>query len=68
MQVEFRERIPDRGPPAKRTIQGNVSKYHPFVTSLDRNKGNSGMSRSARKENIALEICFKMILAMSVPT
>ena len=53
MQIEFRERIPDRGPPAKRTIQGNVSKYHPFVTSLDRNKGNSGMSRSARKESIA---------------
>ena len=50
VQREFRERFPDREPPAKRTIQENVSKYHNFGTSLNRNKGNSGRSRTARTE------------------
>ena len=47
VQRESRERFPDREPPAMRTIQENVSQYHNFGTSLNRNKGNSGRSRSA---------------------
>ena len=50
VQREFRGRFPDRGPPAKRTIQGNVSKCHHFEPSLNHKKGNSGRSRSARTE------------------
>ena len=49
VQREFRI----REPPAKRTIQENVSKYHSFGASLYLNKGNSGRSRTARTpENI----------------
>ena len=35
VQIEFRERFPHREPPAKRTIQENVSKYHNLGTSLN---------------------------------
>ena len=53
MQREFRDRFPEQEPPAKRTIQETVSKYHTFGTSLNRNKGNSERSRTARTpENI----------------
>ena len=43
----------NREAPCKRTIQCNVAKYHSFGTSLNRNKGNSGRSRSfVTDENI----------------
>ena len=48
VQREFRDRFPGREPPGKQTIQGNVSKYHTFGSSLNLNKGNSGRSRTAR--------------------
>ena len=50
VQREFRKRFSDREPPAKRTIQENVLKYHNFGTSLNRNKGNSRRSKTARTE------------------
>ena len=53
VQREFRDRFPEREPPAKRTIQENLSKYHNCGTSLNLNKGNSGRLRTARTpENI----------------
>ena len=37
VQREFRDRFPEREPPAKRTSQENLSKYHTFGTSLNLN-------------------------------
>ena len=50
----FRERFPEREPPAAKTIWANVRKYQEHGTSLNRNKENSGRRRTGRSpENIA---------------
>ena len=46
----FRRRFPGRNPPAKRTIQKNVEKFHVHGTSLNLNKGNSGRRRTTRSK------------------
>jgi len=46
----FRERFPEREPPAAKTIWANVKKYRDHGTSLNRNKGNSGRRRTGRSE------------------
>ena len=49
----FRERFPNRNPPAASTILENVRKYENSGTSLNLNKGNSGRRRTTRTaENI----------------
>ncbi len=50
VQNAFRERFPDRNPPAKTTILKNVRKYNNHGTSLNRNKTNSGRPKTARSE------------------
>ena len=50
----FRERFPEREPPAAKTIWANVRKYQEHGTSLNCNKGNSGRRHTGRSEmNIA---------------
>ena len=44
----FRERFPERNPPANRTIQQNARKYEEEGTSLNVNKGRSGRRRTVR--------------------
>ena len=51
VQNAFRERLPDRNPPAKTTILENVRKYSNHGTSLNRNKNNSGRRRTARSRD-----------------
>ena len=46
----FRGRFPDRQPPALKTIWANVRKFSQHGTTLNRNKGNSGRSRTGRSE------------------
>ena len=49
----FRERFPNRNPPAASTILENVRKYENSGTSLNLNKSNSGRRRTTRTaENI----------------
>jgi hypothetical protein len=50
VQNAFRERFPDRNPPAHTTILKNVRKYNIHGTSLNRNKTNSGRPKTARSE------------------
>ena len=50
VQNLFRERFPDRNPPAKTTILSNVRKYTNAGSSLNLNKGNSGRRRTTRSE------------------
>ena len=45
---EFSLRFLGRRPPSKSTIQRNVEKYRPRATSLNRNKGNSGVPITVR--------------------
>ncbi|CAH1788902.1 unnamed protein product [Owenia fusiformis] len=53
VQESFRERYPDRPPPARSTILRNVRKYQEAGTSLNLNKGNSGRRRTGRfEENV----------------
>ena len=50
----FRQRFPDREPPAKHTIYKNVKKYLEKGMSLNTNKNNSGRRRMAlTPENVA---------------
>ena len=44
----FRERFPNRNPPAASTILENVRKHENSGTSLNLNKGNSGRRRTTR--------------------
>ncbi len=54
VQLAFRDRFPERDPPAKKTIWQNVKKYRENGTSLNLNKGRSGRPRTGRSEdNIA---------------
>ena len=46
----FRERFPDRQPPALKTIWSNVRKFSQHGTVLNRNKENSGRRRTGRSE------------------
>ena len=47
----------NKAPPCKKTIQQNFTKYHLHGTSLNRNKENSGRSKTSRfEENIVRKI------------
>ena len=49
----FRERFPDRNPPARRAVYENVRKYQNHGTSLNCNKKRFGRGKSVRTlENI----------------
>ena len=52
----FMERFPERQAPALKTVWANVRKFEAHGTCLNRNKGNSGRSRTGRSERI-LKLC-----------
>ena len=43
----FQQRFPDRNPPSRSTFFRNVEKYSNEGTSLNLNRGNSGITRAA---------------------